>query len=373
MNLSIGIVGLPNVGKSTLFNALLKQNLALVANYPFATIEPNVGIASIPDERLLPLAQLVKTNTIKPATIEFVDIAGLVRGASQGEGLGNKFLSHIKSTAAIAHVLRVFTNPDIIRDNPLDPLADLATIRLELQLSDLDIINRQQPKKGKLSTADLAYFDLLAQFKTILNQGQNLIHFFHDLSISQDPQKLNLLTQAQTIAQNLNLITSKPEIFVLNVDEEQLKQSNSLITTWQKKLNCQPHQIVIVSAKIEAELATLDPEEQALFLTELGIDESGLARLAQVAYRTLDLQSFLTAGELEVRAWTIKKGTLAPQAAGVIHTDFIKKFIKAKVVSYPDFMRLGGWKAASEAGKIRFEGKDYCLQPDDLVEFMIGS
>ncbi len=364
MSLSIGIVGLPNVGKSTLFNALLKQNLALAANYPFATIEPNIGIAGVPDERLEPLARLVGTTTIKPATIEFVDVAGLVPGASSGEGLGNKFLSHLKSTNALAHVLRVFTDPDIIRESSLNPLADLQTIRLELQLADLNLLEKQKPPKANLSSTEQARLAHLDQFKKFLNQGSNLTAYFATLDQSD-------AVVARRLAQELNLLTSKPEIFVLNVDETALIDSEQLIAQWQQTLACPATQIVVVSAKIEAEIGNLDQEEQSLFLTELGLPQSGLARLAQVAYQTLGLQSFLTAGELEVRAWTIPTGATAPLAAGVIHTDFIDKFIKAKVVNYQDFLTYKNWKAASDAGKVRLEGKDYLMQPDDIVEFLL--
>ena len=366
MNLKIGIVGLPNVGKSTLFNALLKSQQALAANYPFATIEPNIGVATVPNPKLPILADLVHTTTIKPATIEFVDIAGLVKGASQGEGLGNQFLSHIRSTHAIAHVLRVFTNPDIIRDQPLDPLADLQTIRLELQLADLDILQRQTPPKGKVSPTDQARFATITAFIHTLEQDQNISTYLDTL----DP---DTRTQATTLAQQLSLLTHKPELFVLNVDETDLARTDQLISTWTDKLSVSPDQIIVVSAQIESELALLSPDEQQIFLRELGITQSGLDRLATVAYRTLHLQSFLTAGTLEVKAWTIPQGTTALQAAGTIHTDFLRQFIKAKVITYDDFVQAGGWKPAANAGQIRLEGKDYLMQPDDIVEFVLNS
>ncbi len=365
MSLSIGIVGLPNVGKSTLFNALLKSEQALAANYPFATIEPNIGIAAVPDERLAQLASIVHTSVLKPATIEFVDIAGLVKGASQGEGLGNKFLSHIKATAAIAHVLRVFTDPDIIRDTPVDPVADLATVRTELQLSDLEIIDRQTPPKGSVSPAAQQRWSWIQDFKKTLENGQNISFCIQKMNDEERAAALSL-------AQELNLLTHKAELFVLNVDEEDLVASEKIIQDWAEKLQVSPEQIVVVSAKVEAELASLSEAEQKAFLAELGVKESGLDRLARVAYQTLKLQSFLTAGELEVRAWTIPQGTTAVNAAGVIHTDFIKTFIKAKVVSFADFVACGGWKAASDAGKVRLEGRDYVMQPDDVVEFVLG-
>ena len=365
MTLSIGIVGLPNVGKSTLFNALLRSSQALAANYPFATIEPNVGIASVPDERLARLAPIVHTSVIKPVTIEFVDIAGLVRGASQGEGLGNKFLSHIKATSAIAHVLRVFANPDIIRDTPVDPVEDLAAVRTELQLSDLEIIGRQVPPKGSVTPAAKQRWTLIQQFQKTLENDQNISVCIQNLS---DEER----GAAQALAQELNLLTHKKEIFVLNVDEADLARAEAVASEWAEKLGVDKKQTVVVSAAVEAELAQLEEAEQQAFLAEMGVRESGLERLARVAYETLGLQSFLTAGELEVRAWTIKRGTSTVNAAGVIHTDFVKQFIKAKVVDFQDFVDLGGWKAAGEAGKIRLEGRDYVMREGDVVEFVLG-
>jgi len=365
MSLSIGIVGLPNVGKSTLFNALLQSEQALAANYPFATIEPNIGIAAVPDERLAVLAPIVKTQVLKPATIEFVDIAGLVRGASQGEGLGNKFLSHIKATSAIAHVLRIFSDPDIIRETPVDPVADLEIVRTELQLADLEILRRQQPLKGSVSSEAKQRWSLIEQFIATLDKGENLGRLIATLTIEE-------AEVATRIATELNLLTHRAELFVLNVDETSLAHSRELTAEWAGKLQVSPEQIVVVAAKVEAELANLSEQDKKDFLAELGVEESGLDRLARVAYKTLKLQSFLTAGELEVRAWTIPEGTTAVKAAGVIHTDFIKTFIKAKVVSFADFVAAGGWKAASDAGKVRLEGRDYVMQPDDIVEFVLG-
>lgn len=367
MSLSIGIVGLPNVGKSTLFNALLKQNLALAANYPFATIEPNVGIAAIPDERLAPLAQVAGTTVIKPATVEFIDIAGLVRGASKGEGLGNQFLAHIRATAAIAHVLRLFDDHDVIREGSTDPIADLQVIRLELQLADLALVERQKPIKGAATAAEKARAQHLAQFKAYLEAGKSVSEYLDSLTTAADQ------TAAAALARELNLLTSKPEIFVLNVSEKQLKDRQQIVQEMAAQLAVNQSQLVVVAAKVEAELATLSEADQKLFLTELGLTESGLARLAQVAYQTLKLQSYLTAGTLEVRAWTIPQGTTARQGAGVIHTDFIKKFIKAKIVTVDDYLTLGGWKAAAEAGRVRWEGQDYQLRPDDVVEFVLNS
>ncbi len=365
MSLSIGIVGLPNVGKSTLFNALLKQNLALAANYPFATIEPNVGIAPVPDERLAVLAKIVKTTVLKPATIEFIDIAGLVAGASAGAGLGNKFLAHIRETNAIAHVLRAFTDTEVIREGSQTPEADLATIRMELQLADLATVKKQKAPKGGMLAAEEEKWKVIKECGDFLRAGKNVRVYIESLE-KEEREK------AQKIADELNLLTSKPEIFVLNVDEGALTEEKTLRQKYTKILEVKEEQIVVVSAKIEAELSALSEDDQKAFLIDLGLEESGLSRLARVAYQTLGLQSFLTAGELEVKAWTIKKGTLAPDAAGVIHTDFIKKFVKAKVLSYEDFVKYQGWKAAGEAGKVRIEGRDYVMRANDVVEFMIN-
>lgn len=362
MSLSIGIVGLPNVGKSTLFNALLKKQVALSANYPFATIEPNVGVVEVPDARLPVLAKLVGTSVIKPATVEFTDIAGLVKGASKGEGLGNQFLAHIRETDAICHVMRAFSDENIIREGAVDPLEDLATIRTELQIADLETLNRQLPPKGKVEKEVQLRWEAVLQFRARLEKGENALNF-----INTQPTSIQLQT-----AKELNLLTAKKEIFAINVDETQLKDSNSLKVSFAHKLVVKVEQIVIISAKIESELAVLSEADQQLYLQDLGLEKSGLERLAEVAYQTLNLQSFLTAGEKEVRAWTITQGTLAPQASGVIHSDFEKNFIKAKVVNYNDFVELGGWQVAREKGKVRLEGKDYIMQEGDVVEFMIG-
>lgn len=358
-NVSIGIVGLPNVGKSTLFNALLKQQVALAANYPFATIEPNVGVAEVPDDRLPVLARIVNTSTIKPATVEFVDIAGLVKGASQGEGLGNQFLSHIRTTAAICHVLRDFTDNDIIREGAVNPSDDLATIRTELQLADLATLDKQAEPKGSPTPQEKLRWDTIQSFKAQLEKGLSL-------------NALSLTDETAMIAKELGLLTAKPELFALNVDEDQLQNHAQLTTDLAAKLHVQPSQIVIISAKIESELATLSAEDQQLYLQDLGLEKSGLQRLAEVAYSTLKLQSFLTAGELEVRAWTIPQGATAPEAAGVIHTDFTKNFIKANVASYEDFVVCEGWKGVREQGRLRMEGRDYVMQEGDVVEFAIG-
>lgn len=373
--LSVGIVGLPNVGKSTLFNALLKKQIAVAANYPFATIEPNVGVVEVPDNRLSVLAKLVDTQVIKPALVEFTDIAGLIKGASQGEGLGNKFLSHIRETDAICHVLRAFNDGSIIREGAVDPASDLATVRTELQLADLDTLEKQKQPKGTKANEDLLRWQAIQELKEQLSKGVSLsvglseLRSVHDLSPSS-AIKLQLLRE-------LNLLTGKPEIFVLNVDEQALSHLEDLKKQYAQDLSTSfqpvsPDQIVVISAQIESELAALPVTDQRLYLDELGVALSGLERLAEVAYRTLKLQSFLTAGKLEVKAWTIHQGTCAVEAAGVIHTDFIKKFIKAKVIDYDQFVKYQGWTKAKEAGKVRLEGRDYLMRPDDVVEFVIG-
>jgi ribosome-binding ATPase len=363
MSLSIGIVGLPNVGKSTLFNALLKKQVALAANYPFATIEPNTGIAEVPDKRLTILAEIAKTTVIKPAVVEFTDIAGLVRGASEGEGLGNKFLSHIRETDSICHVLRDFTDKNVIREGAVSAEEDLETIRTELQLADLSTLENQRQPKGGVDKELFVRWEYVGKFRKTLEEGRMVEA---DLSSYGDEDN------AKKYAKELNLLTSKPEIFVINVDEDSLKSEIKETKKWADKLKVEEKQIVIISAKIESEIAVLSTEDQELYLAELGLEESGLERLAKVAYETLELQSFLTAGEVEVRAWTIKQGMTAPQAAGVIHTDFEKHFITARTTSFDDFVAHKGWSGLKEVGKVRQEGRGYVMKDGDVVEFMIG-
>ena len=359
MSLSIGIVGLPNVGKSTLFNALLKQQVALAANYPFATIDPNVGVAEVPDSRLAKLAEVVHTAVIKPALVEFVDIAGLVKGASAGAGLGNKFLANIRETSAICHVLRAFADADIIREGSVDPVEDLNTVRTELQLADLDTLQKQKEVKGKATPLEKQRWQAVQQLLQKISLGKPVA--VGDLS-----------EEEQLVAKELCLLSIKPELIALNVAESDLSQAQTLAQAWSKKLNLPPTQIVIISAKVESELSSLAAEDQALFMSDLGVTESGLERLAAVAYVTLGLRSFLTAGEKEVRAWTIKAGQTAVEAAGVIHTDFSQKFIKAHVANYEVFLACHGWNGVREQGKLRQEGRDYIMQDGDVVEFMIG-
>lgn len=294
--MKVGIVGLPNVGKSTLFNALLKKQAALVANYPFATIEPNVGIVEVPDERLVKLSEISHSGKIVYATVEFVDIAGLVKGASTGAGLGNKFLSHIREVDVVCYVLRDFSDENVIRSGSINPKDDLEILKMELELADLE--SREK----------------------------------------------------------VNLLAKKPEITVYNTDENNLNGEG-----------------IRICAKLESELAALSGEEQKEYLKQLGIKESGLDKLIRKAYETLGLISFLTTGEMESRAWTTYRGAKAPQAAGVIHTDFEKKFIKAKVCDYEKFVEAGGWKVAAEAGKVRMEGREYEMKDGDVVEFMVGA
>lgn len=359
MSLSVGIVGLPNVGKSTLFNALLKRQAALAANYPFATIDPNTGIVPVPDARLEKLAQMVGTTTIKPATVEFVDIAGLVKGASKGEGLGNKFLANIRETDLIVHVVRGFTDDSVLREGSVDPVNDRETIEMELLLADMSTLEKQ--KAPKIPDKEL-------QFKWSVVEKMNVAaaagKLLNSVLKTQEEQK---------IAKELGLLTAKKILYVINVDESVVGNQTQETQKYAKLLNVNEEQIVIISAKIEAEVSVLSDEDAELFLDELGLTTSGLERLITKAFEFLGLQTYITAGQVEVRAWTIHKGDLAPQAAGVIHTDFEKKFIKAKVVSYQDFLEFGGWKGTKEVGKQRLEGKDYIMQPDDVVEFMIGA
>lgn len=362
--LKVGIVGLPNVGKSTVFNALLKKQQALAANYPFATIEPNVGIVPVPDSRLLQLAEITKQEEkmadlppIKPATVEFVDIAGLVKGASEGAGLGNKFLSHIREVSVIAHVLRAFEDPDVVREGSVSPEVDYQTIQTELILADLQTLEKTLENRKIDLTKKAVAEKLVAE----LNSG---IRAF-DVPLRNDEKET---------AKDLFLLTNKPEIIVLNVSEAAYSEQPVLekINTYSRILNLPQDRFVVICGKIEAELAELADEDQKIYLAELGISSSGLERLIQKAYERLGLISFLTAGEKEVRAWTIKKGLDALRASGEIHTDFIKKFIKAEVISFSDYIEAGGRKKARELGKARLEGKDYIVQDGDVIEFKIG-
>ena len=350
MSLSIGIVGLPNVGKSSLFTALTKKS-GFAANYPFATIEPNVGLVPVPDKRLDGLAAIDHPAKIIPATVEFVDIAGLVAGASQGEGLGNKFLANIHETDAICEVVRFFSDPNVEHvSKKVDPQSDVETIKTELILADIATIEKALPrleKEGKRYKEKAINFEAAKKVLEGLNEGKRAI-------------QLDLSEEEQDAIRELCLLTMKPMLYIANVDEDKINAELPEIDGQQP---------VPISAKIEADLAELDADEAAIFMEELGLDESGLSRLIREAYKLLGLQSYFTSGETETRAWTIPVGAKAPQAAGVIHSDFERGFIKAETASYEDYVALGGEKGCRDAGKLRQEGKDYVVQDGDVMHF----
>ncbi len=362
MSLRVGIVGLPNVGKSTLFNALLKKRVALSANYPFATVEPNIGIVAVSDERLLKLAEVVKNEEkmstlppLVPAAVEFVDIAGLVKGAHQGAGLGNQFLSHIREVDAIIQVVRDFEDPNIIREGSENPDADKLIIETELGLADLQtieklVIAQEKQIRGSRDPLDQPKLEILNNIKSELEAGRILGNF----TIGDERLKAWFST--------LPLLTIKPMLYVLNVSENE----------YQQKMNTFLDNTMVICAKLEEELADYTEEERKQYLHEMGIEQTGLERLIVKAYALLGLISFLTAGPKEVRAWTVKKGTKAPQAAGVIHTDFVGKFIRAEVIDYEKLIEAGSYGKAKEKGWVRTEGKEYVMQSGDVVEFLIG-
>lgn len=362
MALSIGIVGLPNVGKSTLFNALVKKAAAQASNFPFTTIEPNVGIVDVPDERLEQLAAIAKPERIVPATVTFVDIAGLVRGASQGEGLGNKFLSHIREVNAVVMVVRDFGDPNVTHvAGTVDPVSDIETIETELALADLGTVEkRMQGIEGQIKSGNkeaVALRDLLHRLKEQLDTGRGV-------------RALAYTEAERPLLHSLQLLTAKPIMYVLNVDESAVARAGERVDTLRNaREDLAAATIVPISAKIEQEVAELSPAEQTEFLGELGLTEPGLNRLIREAYALLGLQTYFTAGPKEVRAWTIPQRATAPQAAGVIHTDFERGFIKADVIGFDDFLANNGETGARTAGKLRQEGRDYLVRDGDVIEF----
>ncbi|SHL14701.1 redox-regulated ATPase YchF [Anaerotignum lactatifermentans] len=361
--MKLGIVGLPNVGKSTLFNSMTLGK-AEAANYPFCTIDPNVGIVTVPDERLTKLTEMYNSAKTTPAVIEFVDIAGLVRGASKGEGLGNKFLSHIREVDAIVHVVRCFEDTNVVHvDGSIDPIRDIETINLELVFSDLEILERRIAKTGKMVKADKSLqkeVDVLQKLKDALEQGISARAVEFDTP------------EEKAFVDSLTLLTAKPVLYAANVAEDDLADdgaSNEFVQRVREYAAKEGSEVFVLCAKIEEEISDLDEADKKEFLADLGVDGSGLDRLIAASYKLLGLISYLTAGPQESRAWTITKGTKAPQAAGKIHSDFERGFIRAEVVAYDDLMRLGSYNAAKEQGLVRSEGKEYVVKDGDVVLF----
>lgn len=361
--MKLGIVGLPNVGKSTLFNSLTKAG-AESANYPFCTIDPNIGIVTVPDERLDRLSEMNHSKKIIPATIEFVDIAGLVKGASKGEGLGNQFLSHIREVDAIVHVVRCFEDENIVHvDGTIDPLRDIETINLELVFADMEMVERRMQKtaRGK-KTND----------KALMAEDVFLKRLYEHLEAGNAARSLTMDDEEIPFMDELHLLTKKPVLYAANVAEEDAAEGNDAVNRVRDLAKTEDAEVFVVCAAVEKEIADLDDADRQDFLEALGLTESGLDRLIAASYRLLGLISYITAGEKETRAWTIKAGTKAPQAAGKIHSDFERGFIRAEVIAYDDMIAAGSRNAAKEAGKIRLEGKEYIVQDGDIIEFLFN-